>query len=64
MSLNFSVVNLWPIPLLDGGEVLLLIIEKVKRSPLSSVARFVAYTIGLLLLSSCFLANLALDLTR
>jgi RIP metalloprotease RseP len=64
MSLNFSLFNLWPIPLLDGGEALLLLVEKAKGSPLPPVARFIAYTIGLLLLSSCFLANLALDLMR
>ncbi len=36
LSLNLAVVNLLPIPVLDGGHLLFVLIEKVKGSPVSS----------------------------
>lgn len=35
ISLNLAVLNLLPIPALDGGRILFVIIEKVKGSPVS-----------------------------
>ncbi|MEO5927222.1 MAG: M50 family metallopeptidase [Patescibacteria group bacterium] len=35
LSINLAVVNFLPIPALDGGRVLFLIIEKVRRKPMS-----------------------------
>ncbi|MCA8964133.1 MAG: RIP metalloprotease RseP [Planctomycetes bacterium] len=35
LSLNLAFVNLLPIPVLDGGHLLFLLIEKVKGSPVS-----------------------------
>lgn len=50
MSLQLGILNLLPIPVLDGGWVLFLIIEKVKGSPLSRKTMEVAQTIGFALL--------------
>jgi regulator of sigma E protease len=36
LSLNLAFVNLLPIPVLDGGHLMFLLIEKVKGSPVSS----------------------------
>ncbi|MCU0867538.1 MAG: RIP metalloprotease RseP [Planctomycetes bacterium] len=36
LSLNLAFVNLLPIPVLDGGHLLFLLIEKVKGSPVSA----------------------------
>lgn len=36
LSLNLGVVNLLPIPALDGGKILLNIIEGIRRKPLNS----------------------------
>jgi regulator of sigma E protease len=36
LSLNLAIVNLLPIPVLDGGHLLFVLIEKVKGSPVSS----------------------------
>ena len=36
ISVNLAFVNLLPIPVLDGGHMLFLLIEKVKGSPVSS----------------------------
>ncbi len=35
ISVNLGVVNLFPLPALDGGRLLLLVIEGVRRKPLS-----------------------------
>lgn len=35
ISLNLAILNLMPIPVLDGGHLLFLLIEKIKGSPLN-----------------------------
>lgn len=35
LSVNLGVLNLLPIPALDGGQILILIIEKIKRGKIS-----------------------------
>jgi regulator of sigma E protease len=62
ISLNFSFINLFPIPILDGGEVLLLAVEKLNGKPLASLARPIAYGVGLALLSIWMLWSVAIDL--
>ncbi len=57
ISMAFSFNNLWPIPLLDGGDVLLLAIEKLKGQPLTRSTRRLAYLLAgsLLLLCTCWI---------
>ncbi len=50
MSLQLGILNLLPIPVLDGGWVVFLIIEKIKGSPLSKRAMEVTQTVGFALL--------------
>ncbi len=50
LSVNLGVVNLIPIPVLDGGQALFLIIEKIKGSPLSMRARSIAQQVGFVFL--------------
>ncbi len=50
MSLQLGILNLLPIPVLDGGWVIFLVIEKIKGSPLSKKTMEVAQTIGFALL--------------
>ncbi len=42
LNINLSFINLLPIPVLDGGHILMAIIEKIRRRPLS--IKFVEYT--------------------
>ena len=35
LSINLGLINLFPIPVLDGGQLLMIAIEKVKGSPIS-----------------------------
>ena len=50
LSLQLGILNLLPIPVLDGGWVVFLIIEKIKGSPLSRKTMEVAQTVGFALL--------------
>ncbi|MBN1353614.1 MAG: RIP metalloprotease RseP [Candidatus Omnitrophica bacterium] len=36
ISINLAVVNLLPFPILDGGHIMFLVIEKIRRRPLSA----------------------------
>jgi regulator of sigma E protease len=50
VSLSLAVLNLLPIPVLDGGHLLYYLIELVKGSPLSERAMMAGQYIGLILL--------------
>ena len=38
ISVNLGLLNLFPIPVLDGGQLVLMLVEGLKRRPLSAVA--------------------------
>ncbi|MGV0167568.1 RIP metalloprotease RseP [Furfurilactobacillus sp. WILCCON 0119] len=46
LSLNLGIVNLLPIPALDGGKLLLNIVEAIRRKPISQKAEGVVTIIG------------------
>ncbi|HKR75729.1 MAG TPA: RIP metalloprotease RseP [Rhodanobacter sp.] len=50
VSLSLAVLNLLPIPVLDGGHLLYYLIELLKGSPLSEQAMAIGQYIGLVLL--------------
>ena len=50
ISINLGVLNLLPIPVLDGGQAMIFLIEGVKRSPVSLRTREVVQQIGLTVL--------------
>lgn len=54
VSLNLGIVNLLPIPILDGGQILYGLMEWVKGSPLSERAQVFGQQIGLTLLMLLF----------
>jgi len=47
LSISLGLLNLFPIPLLDGGHLAFFLIEAVKRSPVSLKTRQIASYIGL-----------------
>lgn len=53
-SLQLGLLNLLPIPVLDGGHVVFLTIEAVRRKPLAVKAQSIAQHIGLAVLLSIF----------
>ncbi len=50
ISINLGILNLLPIPILDGGQALVFTIESIKRSPLSLRTRGMVQQVGLTLL--------------
>lgn len=50
ISINLGVVNLLPLPALDGGRILFLIIEKIRRKPLEQKHEGLIHFIGFALL--------------
>lgn len=50
LSINLGVLNLLPVPVLDGGHLLFFVIEMVTRRPVSMRAREIAQQVGLSLL--------------
>jgi len=47
VSISLGVINLMPIPLLDGGHLLVYLLEGIKGSPLSEQALFFMQRVGL-----------------
>lgn len=47
ISINLALINLLPIPILDGGQALLYAIEGIQRSPLSLRTREIVQSVGL-----------------
>lgn len=50
ISINLAIINLLPFPALDGGRLLFLIIEAIKRSPIKPSIANTANGIGFLIL--------------
>ena len=50
LSVNLAFVNVLPIPLLDGGHLLFLLLEKIKGSPVSERIMGYSQMVGLVLL--------------
>ena len=46
ISINLGILNLLPIPILDGGQAVIYAIEGIKRSPLSMRSREIATSVG------------------
>ena len=51
LSLSIAIMNLLPIPILDGGHLLYYLIEAVKGSPVSEKAMAAGQYVGLALLA-------------
>ncbi|HEY5830607.1 MAG: RIP metalloprotease RseP [Hyphomicrobiaceae bacterium] len=47
LSVSIGLINLFPIPLLDGGHLLFYLIEAVRRKPLSERTQEIGFRIGL-----------------
>lgn len=50
ISINLGIMNLLPFPALDGGRILLLLVEAVRRKPLNPKVETALNGVGLLLL--------------
>lgn len=50
ISINLAVINILPIPALDGGRVFFILIETIKRSPIKAQTANLAHSIGFIIL--------------
>ncbi|HEY1629145.1 MAG TPA: RIP metalloprotease, partial [Tepidisphaeraceae bacterium] len=64
ISANLAVVNFLPIPIVDGGLFVFLILEKIMRKPLSPRVQSIAQIVGLALIASVFLFVTYHDISR
>jgi regulator of sigma E protease len=64
LSLNLAFLNLLPIPVLDGGHLFFLIVEKLKGSPVSERAMGISQLIGVVLVLALLLFVTYNDLRR
>ncbi len=64
VSLNLGLLNLLPVPLLDGGQVMLVLLEAIRRRPISAPAQRRASYVGLALLLALLLLASGNDLVR
>jgi regulator of sigma E protease len=64
ISAQLSLVNLLPIPVLDGGHLLILGIETVTRKPITPRQRIIAHQIGFAFLFALMLVVTFVDVSR
>ena len=64
MSVSIGLINLFPIPLLDGGHLLFYAIEAVRGRPLSERAQEIGFRIGFAFVAMLMLLATWSDLTR
>lgn len=64
ISVNLGIINLLPIPILDGGHILLFSIEAIRRKPLSMRTKEIAQQIGLAIIALIMLLAMYNDITR
>lgn len=64
LSVNLGVVNLFPLPVLDGGFLLILLIECITRKKLQGKTMEVAFAIGWILIIGLMLLTMWNDIAR
>jgi len=64
ISLSLAIINLLPIPVLDGGHLLFFAIEWLKGSPVSEQGHMIGNTIGMLMVFSLMGIAVFNDLLR
>ncbi|MGZ3803788.1 MAG: RIP metalloprotease RseP [Pseudobdellovibrionaceae bacterium] len=64
ISVNLFILNLLPIPVLDGGHLLFYVIEGLKGAPISMKKMEIAQQVGIALLMSLMVFALFNDFTR
>jgi len=64
LSVNLAILNLLPIPVLDGGHLVFLTIEGFRRKPLNERAQIIAQQIGLAFLGTLMIFVFYNDIMR
>lgn len=64
LSANLGVLNLLPVPMLDGGRILILLVELVRRKPLPAEKEGIINFVGFVLLAILMVVVLYNDVVR
>ena len=64
LSINLGLLNLLPIPILDGGQLLMITIEKLKGSPVSEMTIEYSMRVGIVLVVGLMVFAFANDIAR
>ena len=64
IAVNLAIMNLLPIPALDGGRLLFLIVEAIRRKPIPPEKEGMVHAIGLILLFGLFIVLTYRDVVR
>lgn len=64
LSVNLGILNLLPIPVLDGGHLVFLTVEAIRRKPMNERAQIIAQQIGLALLGTLMIFVFYNDIMR
>ena len=64
ISINFAVVNLLPLPVVDGGVLVLTGVEKLRGKPLTLKSQTIIQHVGVAILVAIFLAITIQDVGR
>lgn len=64
VSISLGVINLLPIPMLDGGHLFFYLIEAIKGKPVSDKTQSVFMRLGMLVLLSLMVLAVFVDMSR
>ena len=64
VSISLGVLNLLPIPMLDGGQLFYCLVEMIRRRPLSEELKSIGIYLGLVMLVTLMIIALSNDLSR
>jgi regulator of sigma E protease len=64
ISINLGIINLFPIPILDGGHILFLGIEAIRKKPLGESTMILAQKVGIVILLTIFAFVFYNDIAR
>ncbi|MDW7681908.1 MAG: RIP metalloprotease RseP, partial [bacterium] len=64
ISLNLGLINLLPIPVLDGGHLLFLLVEAIIRRPIPNKTKLVIQQVGMVILIAFMLFVIVNDIGR
>ena len=64
LSINLGVINLLPLPALDGGHFILLLYEGLRGKPLGAKAMHHIQTVGIAIILAITIFSTFKDITR
>jgi regulator of sigma E protease len=64
ISVNLGIVNILPLPALDGGRIVFLLIEKIKKSPVSTEFEAKIHNAGFMMLMLLMLVVTVKDIAK